>query len=153
MKSLIRLLTTLLILTAGPVAFAADEAPAAKAKPPETELTKQMEKLNGAFRKLRRQAADATKNEDSLVQVAILREYSEASVKLEPFKATEVPAADRAKLVEGYQAKMKEFQAGVAKLEAAFKAGQNEEAAKIVQDLGALQKEGHKDYKSKSLDH
>lgn len=155
MKSLPRLLASLILLLAGSVAFAADAAPAAapKEKKPETELSQKMDKMNSAFRKLRRQAADATKNADSLEQVAILREYAEASRKLEPFKAGEVPAGDRAKLVEGYQAKMKEFQAGITKLEAALKAGQNEEAAKIVQELGAMQKEGHKEYKSKSLDH
>lgn len=158
MKSLPRLLATLIVLLAGSVAFAADAAPAApaaapKEKKPETVLTGKMDKMNGAFRKLRRQAADATKNADSLEQVAILREYAEASVKLEPFKATEVPAGDRAKMVEGYQARMKELQATLAKLDAAFKAGQNDEATKIVQELGAIQKEGHKEYKSKSLDH
>ncbi len=160
MKSQTRLLATLTVLLAGSIAFAADAAPAPaapaaapKEKKPETELSQKMDKMNSAFRKLRRQAGDATKNADSLEQVAILREYAQASVKLEPYKAGEVPAGDRAKLVEGYQAKIKEFQAVVAKLEAAFKAGQNEEAVKIVQDLGALQKEGHKEYKSKSLDH
>lgn len=160
MKSLTRLLATLTVLLAGSIALAADatSAPAApaaapKEKKPETELSQKMDKMNAAFRKLRRQAGDATKNADSLDQVAILREYAEASVKLEPFKAGEVPAGDRAKLVEGYQARMKEFQAGVAKLDAAFKAGQSEEAVKIVQELGAMQKEGHKEYKSKSLDH
>jgi hypothetical protein len=158
MKSLPRLLVTLTVLLAGSAAFAADApaavpAPAPKEKKPETELSQKMDKMNSAFRKLRRQAADAAKNADSLEQVAILREYAAASAKLEPFKAGEVPAGDRAKLVEGYEAKMKELQAGLAKLEAAFKAGQNEEAAKIVQELGAMQKEGHKEYKSKSLDH
>jgi len=161
MKSLPRLLVTLTVLLAGSAAFAADApaaapaapAPAPKEKKPETELSQKMDKMNSAFRKLRRQAADATKNADSLEQVAVLREYAAASAKLEPFKAGEVPAGDRAKLVDGYQAKMKELQAGLAKLEAAFKAGQNEEAAKIVQELGAMQKEGHKEYKSKSLDH
>lgn len=158
MKSLLRPLASVLSLLVASAAFAADGAPAAapaapKEKKPETELSQKMDKMNSAFRKLRRQAGDATRNADSLEQVAILREYAEAAAKLEPVKAGEVPAGDRAKLVEGYQAKMKELQAGLAKLETAFKAGQNEEAAKIVQELGALQKEGHKEYKSKSLDH
>lgn len=158
MKSLLRPLASVVSLLVASAAFAADGAPAAapaapKEKKAETELSQKMDKMNSAFRKLRRQAGDATKNADSLEQVAILREYAAASAKLEPFKAGEVPAGDRAKLVEGYQAKMKELQEGLAKLEAAFKAGQNEEAAKIVQEIGALQKEGHKEFKSKSLDH
>ncbi len=155
MKSLFRLLATLTVLVAGPMAFAADPAPAAPAPAAkaDTELAKQMDKLNAAFRKLRRLAGDATKNADSLEQVAIVKQYAEASAKLEPYKASEVPAADKAKLIEGYKAKMADFNAGVAKLEAALKAGNNEEAAKLVQELAGMQKEGHREYKSKSLDH
>lgn len=159
MKSLPRLIASLTVLAGSAVFAAAQTAPAAPAAPAakehkvETELTKQMDKLNGAFRKLRRQASDATKNADSLEQVAIIKQYAEAATKLEPYKAGEVPAGDKAKLVEGYKAKMTEFAASVAKLEAAFKAGNNEEAAKLVQELAAMQKEGHKEYKSKSLDH
>ena len=161
MKSLFRLSIALTTLLAGSIAFAADAAPAApapaadkapKEKKPDTELTKQMDKMNGAFRKLKRQAGDATKNADSLEQVAILKKYAEAAIKLEPLKATEVPAADKAKLIEGYKSEMKDFLAAVDKLEAAFKANNNEEAAKLVQELGKMQKEGHKEYKSKSID-
>jgi cytochrome c556 len=151
MKNLLCLTALLFILAAGLAGFAADAAtPGQKT---ETELSQQMDKLNGAFRKLRRQVADATKNADSLEQVAILKQYSESSAKLVPYKAGEVPAADKAKLIEGYQAKMAEFKAAVTKLEAALKAGNNEEAAKLVQELAAMQKEGHREYKSKSLDH
>jgi len=42
---------------------------------------------------------------------------------------------------------MKEFNGSVAKLEAALKAGKNDEAAKICEELGAAQKEGHKEFK------
>ncbi len=161
MKSFLRLSLTASALLLGSAVFAADAAPAApapaaapapKEKKNETELSKQMEKMNGAFRRLRRQAADATKNADSLEQVAILKKYAEASLKYEPFKATEVPAADKAKMIEGYKAKMNDFLASVGKLETALKAGNNEDAARIVQELGAIQKEGHKEYKSKSVD-
>lgn len=158
MKSLFRLSVALTSLLAGSIAFAADAAPApaaapaAKEKKPETELTKQMDKLNGAWRKLRRQSGDATKNADSLEQVAVVKKYAHAALKYEPYKANEVPAAEKAKLIEGYQAEMKKFIAGVEKLEAAFKAGNNEEATKLIQELGAMQKEAHKEYKSKSID-
>jgi hypothetical protein len=157
MKNFLRLSLAFSTLLLGSAVFAADEAPAAapaapKEKKPETELTKQMDKMNGAFRKLRRQAADPAKNADSLEQVAILKKYAEAAVKFEPFKATEVPADEKAKLIAGYKAKMNDFIAEVGKLEEAFKGGNNEEAAKIVQALGAMQKEGHKEYKSKTID-
>jgi soluble cytochrome b562 len=158
MKLLSRPLIIFVLLLAGPAVFAADEAPATpdtpaapvapKEKKPETELTKQMDKMNGAFRKLRRQAGDATKNADSIEQVAILREFATASAKLEPAKAAAIPEADRKKWVADYQAKMGDMLKIIDRLDAAFKAGQNEEAVKIVADLGALQKEGHKEYRA-----
>jgi cytochrome c556 len=162
MKSFLRFSLVASTLLLGSALLATDTAPAAvpaptapapapKEKKIETELSKQMEKLNGAFRKLRRQSADATKNADSLEQVAILKKYGQEALKFEPYKATEVPADEKAKLIEGYKAKMNDFIAAVGKLEEAFKANNNEEAAKIVQELGAMQKEGHKEYKSKTL--
>jgi soluble cytochrome b562 len=150
MKSLPRLLASLVVLFTGSIAFAADAAPApatAADKKPETELTQKMDKMNGAFRKLRRQAGDATKTAESLELVATLREMSAASVKLEPARAATIPEAGRKKWIADYQAKMGEFQAQIDKLEAALKAGQHEEAVKVVQAMGALQKEGHKEYK------
>jgi soluble cytochrome b562 len=152
MKSSLRLFVALSTLILGSAVFAADEAPAAapapKAEKPETELTKQMDKMNGAFRKLRRQAKDATKNADSLAQVAILKEFALASAKLEPAKAATLPEADRKKWVDGYRAKMTETLANIDKLEAALKAGQNEEADKLVIELNNQQRAGHKEYRA-----
>ena len=157
MKSLPRFSTTIILLVAGSVAFAADPAPAAPAaakpeeKHPETELHDRMEKMETAYKKLKRQAADAAMNSDSLAQVAILREVAEAATGLEPLKVTEIPAADRPKMIEGYKAKMGELQALIGKLETAFKAGRNEEAVKLLKALHDLEEEGHKEYKSKSF--
>jgi cytochrome c556 len=153
MKSLPRLFVILSLLVAGPLAGAADPAPAApKPKKPETELSKNMEKMSGAFRKLRRQVGDATKNADSLELVAVLREGAEAAGKLVPEKAAQIPAADRGKWVDSFHAKMSELQGNIVKLEAALKANQNEEAARIVQTLGLQQKEGHKEYRIEEKD-
>ena len=61
--------------------------PVVNAQPPkedQTELGGHMEKINGAFRKLRTSVKDATKNADSLAQVAILKENAEASLKSSP---------------------------------------------------------------------
>ena len=162
MKSTLRLLAALTAIAVGSVALAADPAPAAPAVPapakeakekkPDTELTKNMDKMNAAWRKLKKQVADATKNAESLELVATMRQYATAGAKLDPLKVTEIPEADRAKMIAGFKAQMKDFIDGLGKLEEAFKAGNNEEAAKIVQALGAMQKEGHKEYKSKSID-
>ena len=91
MQSLPRLFAPILLLVAGSVSFAADPASAAakpKEKHPETELHDKMEKMETAYKKLRRQAADVAMNSDSLTQVATLREVAEAATRLEPLKAT-----------------------------------------------------------------
>jgi hypothetical protein len=105
----------------------------------ETELGGHMDKMSGAFRKLKRQIADASKNADSLALVATIKAAGVESAKEKPAWKPQ----DAAK----FQAKMKEFNDKVAKLEAALKAGKNDEAAKIVDELGQAQKEGHKEFK------
>ena len=106
-----------------------------------------MDKMNGAYRKLRRQVADATKNANSLELVATLRAASEESAKLVPKLAAERPEAERPAFIAAYQKQMQEFTAALAPLEAALKANNNAEAEKIVADLGARQKQGHKEFK------
>lgn len=113
----------------------------------ETELGNHMDKMNGAFRKLRKQVNDVAQNAESLKLVATIKEEAAASAKLEPAKKSEIPAAEQAKFVADYQAKMKEFNGKVAALEAALKANKNDEAAKLVDELAAAQKQGHKNFK------
>jgi soluble cytochrome b562 len=117
------------------------------AKATETELETKMDEINAAYRKLNRQISDATKNADSLKQVGIIKQNAAASAKLEPVKKKEVPAADQAKFVADYQAKMKSFMADVDKLEAALKAGKNEDAAAALKTLKQDQDEGHKQFR------
>lgn len=126
-------------LAVSPAVRAADE--------PETELGGKMEKMSSAFRALRRQIADASKNADSLARVATIRQNAEAALKLEPAKKSEVPAAGQKKFVADYQAEMKKFIDMCGKLEAALKANNNEEAAKICGAMGDAQKAGHKSFK------
>ncbi|HEX2852152.1 MAG TPA: cytochrome b562 [Opitutaceae bacterium] len=144
----IRLLFIALIcaLTSLPVLRAEDGAPKAAAKE-ETELDHVMDRLNKAYGKVRRQVSDATKNADSIAQVAIMKEAAEAAVKLEPKWKADKPADEQAKFVADYQAKMKETIAQIAKLEEALKAGNNEEAAKIFGVVRDAQKAGHKEFK------
>jgi len=106
-----------------------------------------MEKMSGAFRALKRQIADPAKNADSLAKIAVIRQNAEASVKLEPARKAEVPAADQKKFVADYRAEMKKFIDLCGKLEAALKANNNEEATKLCGAMGDAQKAGHKAYK------
>lgn len=145
----LRLLTLTLVsaLVALPVLSAQDAPKKMAPKEDQTELGDKMEKLNNAYRKLGREVSDATKNEDSLAQVAIIKASAQAALKLEPAKKKDLPEADQAKFLADYQAKMKEFNATVDKLEAALKAGDNATAAKIVDDMKTERNEGHKAFK------
>lgn len=139
MKIRLSLIAVVFALAAGLVARAADE--------PETELGGKMEKMGGAFRALRRQITDASKNADSLAKIAVIKENAQAAAKLEPAKKAELPAADQAKFVADYQAEMKKFIELVSKVEAALKANNNEEAGKLVTQMGDDQKKAHKQFK------
>lgn len=148
----IRLLSLTLIcaLVTMPALRAEDDATKKMApKEDQTELGAKMEKISGAYRKLGRQIADATKNEDSLAQVVIIRDNAEAALKLEPAKKADLPADQQAKFVADYQTQMKKFIADAGKLADALKAGNNEEAAKVLQSLKTDQDDGHKDFRKK----
>ena len=138
MKIRVLLLTLVCSLAFGTGAYAANK---------ETELGSKMEKMGGAFRALRRQINDASKNEDSLAKLKTIRDMAEASIKLDPAMKADKPAGDQAKFVADYQADMKKFLAKVDATMAALKAGKNDEAAKLCNELGDLQKAGHKQYK------
>ena len=116
----------------------------------QTELGEHMEKVGGAFRRLNKQVADPAKNEDSLKQVHIIRTNAEAVLNLKPEKMADIPEADRAAFLAKYQEQMKKFIGDVEKLEAALKAGKNDEATVLVkktmkQDMD----EGHKEFRKK----
>lgn len=139
-----------------PVLRAEDAAPRKMGpKEPQTELGDKMEKIQGAFRKLRKvdpaskqtQIADASKNEDSLKQIAIIKEYATASAKLEPALKAKKPVEEQAKFVAAFHDQMKNLLADIDKLEAAVKAGKNDEAAKLVETLNDDMKKGHTDFR------
>ncbi len=125
-------------LAAGPFLNAADA---------ETELGKKMEKMGGAFRAVRRQITDASKNADSLAKLATIKENAIASAKLEPAMKADKPAADQKKFVADYQAEMKKTIELIGKVEAALKANNNAEAEKLLAAVGDAQKAGHKQFK------
>lgn len=105
-----------------------------------------MEDMGGAYKKLRKQINDAAQNAASLALVAKIQAGTEKALKLTPAKAADLPEGDRAKFVADYQAGIKHLQGTLAKLEQALKANDNAEAAKILKETGAEQKEGHKQF-------
>jgi soluble cytochrome b562 len=112
-----------------------------------TPLEDTMDEINAAYRKLNRQISDATKNADSLKQVAAMQKHANDAMKMEPVKKKELPAAEQAKFIADYQAKMKSFVGNIGKVETALKAGKNDEAAVALKALKQDQDEGHKTFK------
>lgn len=113
----------------------------------ETELGKVMEKLNGSWRKLRRQAADPASNAASLELVAGIKAGGEKALTLQPARIEDVPAAGRDKFVSAYRQEMKDFLVQIGRLEEALKAGDNAAAQELIRKIGDLQKEAHKEFK------
>ncbi len=148
------LVSTLLLalLSSTPALLAQDAPPAAPAsgdqpKAPKTELEKNMDTMGKAFRTLRRQVSDATKNDSSLELVATIRTAAEAASKLTPAKTEDLPEADRPQFVADFQAGMKDLAAGLDKLEADLKAGDNTAAAADLKDVGAIEGKNHKKFR------
>jgi soluble cytochrome b562 len=108
-----------------------------------------MEKIGRAFRVLGREINDATKNEDALKQVGIIRVNAEAAAKLKPAKLADVPADQQAKFLADYAEQMKSFLKDVDSLESALKAGDNATAAKLAEQLKKDRNAGHKEFQKK----
>lgn len=140
------LAVSLLCLLAAPATHAQDK-PAEKAAKKHTELEDRMEKINAAWRKLRRQVEDPAQNAATLALLADIRAASAGAEKLTPAKASDLPEADRAKFQADYAAAMKKLAGMLDQLEAALKAGQNADAAKLVTDINNLQRESHKAFR------
>lgn len=114
---------------------------------PTTDLEKEMKTMNKAFKQLKKQAGEAAQNASSLTLVALMEKAAVTSADLIPAKAADLPEKDRAEFTASYKASMKEFTEALAKLEAAFKAGDNAAAAKLVADLNNLQRADHKKFR------
>ena len=148
MKIRIPLFALICAVTALPVVRAQDAQKQMPAKEDQTELGARMEKMGAAFRKLRALVKDPTKNADSLAQVAILKENATEALKFDPKKKMIIPAGDQAKWISDYQAKLKTVIGHIDQLEAALKAGKNDEAEALYTTIGNEQKEGHTEYKN-----
>ena len=114
---------------------------------PETELGGKMDNIGKAFRVLRKQIADSSKNADSLAKVAAIRQNAEAALKLEPALKKEKPAGEQKKFVADYRADLKKFVALCGEIEVALKANDNAKAEKLCAAMGDASKAGHKSYK------
>jgi len=113
----------------------------------ETELEDRMDVMGAAFRKLKRQVGDAAQNAASLKLVATIRTAADEAVMLAPAKASDVPEAERPRFVADYRAKMNDLLVALGKLSQALEANNNDQAARLVAEIGVMQKVGHKVFK------
>jgi len=129
---------------AAPAAMPAAAAPDTEKK---TELELRMDKVGKALRKLRKQVADPTQNAASLDLLATMQAALKEAADLTPAKADDVPADQRDKFIADYKAGIQGMQDEFTKLGDAITAGKNDDAAKIVADILALEKKDHKDFR------
>lgn len=112
-----------------------------------TKLEEQMDRMNTAYRKLRRQVGDASKNESTLELVGIMREVVTTARDLAPVKTADLPEEKRIEFVAGYREQLGKLDIILTAIETALKAGNNTDATKLIGDLREVQKAGHREYK------
>jgi len=138
---------------AAPAPSPAAQTPVKAAKnEPKTKLETKMDKMGGAYRKLRKQVADPSQNESSLKLLATMQDAARSALDLTPAKAADIPEGQRAKFVSDYQAGIKDLQAEFGKLEAALRAGKNDDAVALVKEIGALERKEHKAFRRPEKD-
>jgi soluble cytochrome b562 len=117
-----------------------------------TDLEMRMGRMSKAFRALKKQVADPTQNASSLQLVATMQAASKEAMDLTPAKAADLPADEQAKFMDDYKAGMKGMQDEFTKLSDALTAGKNDDAVKIVAEIGDLEKKDHKEFRKPKKD-
>ena len=156
-------LIALLILTPGlsradtttsPPPVAPNVAPAAAApdEDKKTDLEMRMDRMGKALRKLKKQVADPAQNASSLELVASMQAAATEALDFTPAKAADLPADQQAKFVDDYKAGIKGMKDEFTKLSAALTAGKNDDAVKLVAEIGDLEKKDHKEFRKPKKD-
>ena len=113
----------------------------------ETPLGKEMEKVSKAIKAVNRAMADASQKDANLAKLADVKASFEKALTLEPAKAKDVPAGEKAKFIADYKASMQESLKTLEELRAAIAAGKDEDSAKAMEKLQGGKKDGHKKFK------
>jgi hypothetical protein len=137
---------------AAPTPAAPNAAPASTDDEKKTDLEMRMDRMNKAFRKLKKQVADPAQNASSLELVATMQAASKEAMDLTPAKTADLPADQQAKFVDDFKAGMKGMQDEFTKLSDALTAGKNDDAVKIVAEIGDLEKKDQKEFRKPKKD-
>jgi len=127
-----------------PAAAAPAAAPGSEKK---TELEMRMDRIGKAFRKLKKQVGDPAQNAASLELLSAMEAAAKEAIELTPEKAEDIPEDQRAKFEADFQSGIKNLQDLFAKLRDALTAGKNDDAAKLVDEIGAFEKKEHKEFR------
>ena len=105
-----------------------------------------MTAMNKSLRILKRQVADPAKKEDNLALVGKMKANVDASLKLEPAKGKDVPAADKPAYLEKFKQQLVDLKKAYEELETALKADKQDEAKKVFEKLSEQKEKAHKDF-------
>ena len=102
-----------------------------------------MERMNKAYKILKKQVADPSKKEANLEAISSLKKNAADSAGGVPEKIESIPQADRAKFIEQYKAAISELVGQIEKLEKALREDRFQDAQKELDEIGKLKREGH----------
>ena len=115
-----------------------------------TPLGKKMSAMNAAFKAVGRQIDDASKNANTLEQLAIIETNAKAAPTMYPdFFNAKINGAPAPEVITDHEWLRGDFIATVQKLQVAIKAGKNTDAVAVYDEMKGMQREGHKEYRIK----
>ena len=117
-----------------------------------TKLERTMSATNKAFKTVRRQSSDSSKNKESAKLVEKMIENSKRAIKLKPKWTVDQPKDEQKAYVEGYKKEMQATIKLLERLKIAFERGKNNDANNIIADIRQQQKKNHKKYKKPDED-
>lgn len=140
--SVVLLLVIALAMSMAVVAFQARTAVAADDS--ETELETHMDGIDKAYKALKKQVADPSKNAESLKLVVKMEQEAIIAKTLIPAK--EADEKDKAAFQTAFRSAMCDFCVEILNLEKALVNNKNDEAAAIVKKLNEMKTSGHKQF-------
>ena len=112
----------------------------------DTPLSKEMSAMNKALRQLKKTASDPAAKAANLAAIDKIKANLAASVKLEPAKTKDQPAAEKEAYLEKYKKQMAELEKTFDDLKAAVTKGDEAGIQAAFEKLSDQKEKGHKDF-------
>lgn len=114
-----------------------------------TPMGEEMSAMNKAWRTIKKNAGDASRNEETLKLLDEMIQAAVTATDMDPVLADEQPEGKRQAFVDAYRKGMKATVADLESLRAVLAAGENDKAARLIKELDDQKKKGHKEFKPK----